>query len=69
MVTEVRILINAYIDLRVFLNDPNYMWKSLIKSRDNLEEGLQNDHFPEMATSISKNKRTLAYLNAPQEAK
>lgn len=69
LVTEVRILINAYIDIRVFLNDPNFMWKSLIKARDDLEKDLQNDIFPEMDTSVSVNKRTFAYLNAPQERK
>ena len=69
MVTEVRILINAYIDIRVFLNDPNCMWRSLIAERERLKKELQNDLFPETVTLISENKRTVACLNAPQDEK
>lgn len=69
MVTEFRILINAYIDIRVFLNDPNCMWRSLIAERERLKKELQNDLFPETVTLISENKRTVACLNAPQDEK
>lgn len=69
MITALRIILDSYIGVYDFLDDPNILWKGIISERLRRKELLQNSLFPEMEGSKMENKRTIACIKGPQGLK